>query len=84
MVHARILLIFSDSGCSIMVVFAAGGREARVRFSAPRPREKKSPERWRRSVRRRPHGAPRSPFYILSRAAGNKKERKRKNFKELL
>jgi hypothetical protein len=31
-------------------------------------------------VRRRPHGAPQSPFYILPRAAGKKKERKRKNF----
>jgi len=45
-------------------------------------------------VRRRPHGAPRSPFYferlaknklayILPRVAGKKKERKRKNLKEL-
>jgi len=32
-------------------------------------------------VRRRPHGAPRSPFYILPRAAGKKKEGKRKNLK---
>jgi hypothetical protein len=31
-------------------------------------------------VRRRPHGAPQSPFYILPRAAGKKKERKRKNY----
>jgi len=34
-------------------------------------------------VRRRPHGALQSPFYILPRAAGKKKERKRKNLKEL-
>ena len=32
-------------------------------------------------MRRRPHGAPRSPFYILPRAAGKKKEGKRKNLK---
>ncbi len=33
----------------------------------------------RRSVRPCPHGAPRSPFYTLPRAAGKKEERKRKN-----
>ncbi|KKU38519.1 MAG: hypothetical protein UX52_C0005G0031, partial [Candidatus Amesbacteria bacterium GW2011_GWA1_46_35] len=56
-------------------------------FQEGRPKEKGSLSKWRRSVRlpcrqagRRPHGAPRSPFYIPPRATGKKNERKRKNF----